>query len=64
MVQAMMPIKQHAIVEKLHADMETTTHDMRNVRADATNKLETVHKSRCMSAYIYWNIMMLNLVRF
>ena len=51
MDQAMKLIKQHtaalgAMVGKLHTDMETTSHDMRNVEADATNKLEAIHKSK------------------
>ena len=34
-----------AMVGKVHADMKPTTHDMRNVQANATNKLEAIHKS-------------------
>ena len=44
-------IKQHAaaldaMVREMHAGMETTAHDMRNVQADATNKLVAIHKSK------------------
>ena len=51
MDQAVKLIKQHAaaldaMVRKMHAGMETTTHNMRNVQADATNKLEAIHKSK------------------
>ena len=51
MEQAMKLIKQHAaaldaMVGKMHADMETTTHDMHNVQADVPNKFEAIHKSK------------------
>ena len=44
-------IKQHAaalheMVGKMHADLKTTTHDMRNVPIDATNKFEAIPKSK------------------
>ena len=51
MDQAMKLIKQHAadldgMLGKMHVNMETTTCDMRNVQAEATNKLEAIHKSK------------------
>ena len=52
MDQAITHIKQHAaaldamVARKMHADMETTTHNMRNVQADVTNTLEAIHKSK------------------
>ena len=51
MDQAVKVIKQHeaaldAMVGEMHVDMETTTSDMRNVQADATNKLEAIQKSK------------------
>ena len=51
MDQAMKLMKQRtaaldAIVRKMHVDMKTTPSDMRNVQANATNKLEAIHKSK------------------
>ena len=50
MEQAMKLIKEHgaaldAMVWKMHAGMDTTTRDMPNVQAAATNRLDAIHKS-------------------